>query len=217
MATDTMKRFREEASKLGDAERTHRLDELLDKIRHDALAIIGLASTMSPLWWTTKSGKPSLEELLEGMRRAAEEIRAATETQIAGLLALADEAGRAWDAMWQAAVSDPAKDRAKETQKLRWMLRDAGTALQEGLRWAQRHAMMFKPPLARLQELEIRANDFPLWARECQACWDMLERPLPALDRDRIARAGTAYGLGNHEAVGEVLSRIQAGGSWEKE
>jgi hypothetical protein len=219
MSTDTLKRFQDEALRVGDPGRKNRLYELLGKIRRDAMAVIGLASMMPSRALPLKgTGEPrNLEQLLQDIRAAAEELRPESEAQIAAVLKLADEAARASDAMWQAALSDLAKDRAKDTQMLRWMLRDAENALHAGLRLSEELASLFAPPLARLDELEKRTNEFPVLARECLARWEMLDRPAPPLDHERIAAAKAAYARGDHEDVGEILSRIQAGGPWVKE
>jgi hypothetical protein len=213
MPTDTLKRFREEALKLGGTERTKRRGELLGKIREDAVAVIALASETA----IALEKKKSLEQLLEEIRAAAEGMRAETEATITGALALADTAAGVWEEMWEAALGDPAMSRTKETEILRWVLEDAGRLLREGLLWAQRLAHLVARPLARLDELESRAAEFPLWARECLARWKMLGRPAPPLDPERIARAQAAYARGEHEAVDDVLSRVQAGGPWVKE
>lgn len=213
MATDTLKRFREQALRLGGDDRKNRRRELLEKIRIDAVAVIALASETVIVSTTTKR----LEQLLDEIRDAAEEVRAKTEASIASVLALADEAARIWDEMWEAALGNPAVDRGKEPEILPWVLQDAEQALREALRWAQEHAHLFKRPLARLAELEARAADFPLWARECLARWEMLDRPAPPLDPERIARAQAAYARGEHEDVDDVLSRVQAGGPWVKD
>jgi hypothetical protein len=214
MPTDTLKRFREEALRRGGAERKKRQGELLEGIRADGVALIALASAISsPIVSKTKR----LEQLLEEIRAAAEELRAATEAHVAAVLALADMAAGVWEERWKAALRDPAVDRAEGAEILQWVLEDAGEVLQEALQWAQQQAHMSERPLARLDELKARAAEFPLWARECLARWEMLGRPAPPLDPERIARAQAAFARGEHEGVDDVLSRVQAGGPWVKE
>ncbi len=152
-----------------------------------------------------------LDRQLEERRSAAEELRAKTESSIAGVLALTDEAVRIWKAMWEAALAGLTTDRPKETEMLRWALENAGRRLDEVLGWARQDADRFERPLAGFHELEARAAEFSLWARECLARWQMLDQPAPTLDRDRVARAQAAYARGEHEDLREVLSRVQAG------
>jgi hypothetical protein len=96
-------------------------------------------------------------------------------------------------------------------------MEDAGRFLQEALPWAQGCSLLFERPPARLDELEARTAEFPLWARERLARWEMLDHPTQPLDPERIARARSAFAQGEHEGVDEVLSRIQSGGPWVKE
>ncbi len=213
MPSDTLQSFREQKQKLDGAERMKRQGELLEEMRADAVAVIALASKIR----IVSERKKRLEQLLEEMRAAAEELRAAIEAEIATVIALADEAARIWEPAWDAAVGDPARDRANEGEILRGVLGDAEQALRGALRGAQEHAHMFERPLARLDELEARAAEFPLWARECLARWEMLDRPVPPLDPERVARAQAAYERGEHEEMDDVLSRVQAGGPWLKE
>ncbi|HBI41450.1 MAG TPA: hypothetical protein DDY78_01160 [Planctomycetales bacterium] len=160
--------------------------------------------------------KPRID-LLEQIRILAEEFKIATESHIAAVLALADQAARIWEAMWETALRNPDKDRATEAEVLRWVLDDAAQVLLEALRNVREEAPLFERPLARLDELEARAAEFPLWARERLARWEMLGLPAPILDPERIARAQAAYARGDHEELTDVLSRVQAGGSWVRE
>jgi hypothetical protein len=211
MPTDTLQRFREESRRLSGAEAKPRGD-LLDQIQADALAFAS-----APKSYVISKGKKRLQQLLELVGTAAEEFRAATERHIADVLALADEAVRIWEARWGAALENPDKDRAAEAEMLQWVLEDAGQALKEALRNAQEYAPLFERPLARLDELENRAAEFPLWARERLARWEMLDLAAPALDPGRIARAQAAYAQGDHEELADVLARVQAGGAWVRE
>jgi hypothetical protein len=211
MPTDTLTRFREEALAPAGADRKQRAGKLLEEIRAAAVAVIALASE------TVIAAEKPLAELLEEIRAAAEELRTPTEQQIAAVLNLADMAANIWEGMWEAALGDLAADRVKDAAVLRWVLQDTGQTLQEALGWARGHARMLERPLARLDELEARAAEFPLWARECLARWEMLDRPAPPLDPERIASAQADYARGEHEGIDELLSRIQAGGPWVKE
>jgi len=213
MPTDTLERFREETRKLGNGETKKRQGELLEKIRADALALIALASEIS----IVSEKKNRLEQLLDAIRAAVEEMKATTEAQIAAVLALAEEATRIWEAMWAEALGDPATDRAKVTTVLRWVLEAAEQTLREALRRSQELADRFERPPARLDELASRVAEFPLWARECLARWEMLDCPAPPLDSERVARAQAACSRGECEDVEEVLSRVEAGGPWVKE
>jgi hypothetical protein len=96
------------------------------------------------------------------------------------------------------------------------VLGDAEQALRVALSRAEEDSPMFQRPPARLDELRARAEEFPLWARECLARWGMLDRPAPTLDSERVARAQVAYARGDHEDMDDVLSRVQAGGPWVK-
>jgi len=209
MPTDTLQRFREKKLKLGGAARVKRQGELLEEMRADAVAVIALASKIR----IVSERKKPVEQLLAEMRAASEELRAALEGEIATAISLADEAAR----IWEAAVGDSASNRASEAETLRGVLGDAEQALREAFRGAQEHAHIFERPLARLDELEVKAAEFPLWARECLARWEMLDRPAPTLDPERVARAQAAYARGEHEDMDGVLSRVQAGGAWLKE
>ncbi|HBI43995.1 MAG TPA: hypothetical protein DDY78_14265 [Planctomycetales bacterium] len=211
MATDALQRFREETRRLRSAEAKPQGD-LLDQIQAGALAFASASKS-----YVISKGKKRLEQLLEQIRTAAEEFRVATERHIAGVLALADEAARIWEARWEAALRDHDKDRATEAEMLQWVLEDAGQALQEALRDAREYAPMFDRPLTRIDELEVKAAEFPLWARERLARWEILGLPALTLDPERIARAQTAYARGDHEELADVLSRVQAGGSWVRE
>ncbi len=206
-AIDTVKRFREEALRLRGTEKKRA--ELVEEMQTDALALIGLVIAAE----TVAKKKKHLEQLLEDIRAAAENLRSTTEAYIAAVLALADQAVRIWEAMWEAAGRDPAMDRAKEVETLRWVLQDAGQALQE----AVRRAGMFERPLARLDELQARAAAFPLWTQECLTRWEMLACSAPSLDPERVARAQAAYARGDHEELDAVLARVQEGGPWVKE
>jgi hypothetical protein len=212
MATNTLKRFREEALKLGDIEMKKRLGEPLRVIQAVAVVVVELASETPP-----DSIDKRLKELLDEMRAAAEELRGGTEKHIAAVLTLAEMATRVWESSWEAAFVDPTLDRAKEAEILRWVLDDAGRKLREALRWIRAHAGLFEQPLARLDQLEARAAEFPLWARECLARWEMLSRPAPPLDPARIAGVQAAYSRGEHEEIKDVLTRVQSGGPWVKE
>jgi hypothetical protein len=214
MPTDTLKRYwdREEALRLGGAERKKRLGELQGEIRAAAVAVIALASELPAV-----PEAKQLEELLESIRTAAEQMRAEMEALIATALQQADAAAGFWEAVWKAALSEPAKDRVQEADLLRWVLEGTGKTLQEALSWVQGHDRLLKRPLAQSNELEVRAAEFPLWARECLARWEMLDRPALPLDPERIARAHAAYARGEHEGVDDVLSRIKGGGPWVKE
>jgi hypothetical protein len=211
MPTDTLQRFREETRRLRGAEAKPRGD-LLDQIQAGALAFASASKS-----YVISKGKKRLEQLLEQIRTAAEEFRVATESHIAGVLALADEAARIWEARWETALRNPNKDRSTEAEMLQWVLEDAGQALLEALRDAREYAPMFERPLARHDELEARAAEFPLWTRERLAHWEMLGLPAATLDPERIARAQAAYARGDHEELADVLSRVQAGGSWVRE
>ena len=161
--------------------------------------------------------KKRLEQLQEDLRAATEELRNALETDIANALALADAAAGVWEAAWKAAVGVGAVNRGAEGQTLRGVLEDSGEAIGEAPRRAHGQAHWFDPPLARLDELDARVHDFPSWARECLARWDLLGRRAAALDPERVARARAAYARGEHEALDDVLSRVEAGGPWVKE
>ena len=87
-------------------------------------------------------------------------------------VALADHAARIWETRWEAALREPAKDRATQAEMLRWVLEDAGQVLLQVLRQAQEFAPLFKRPLARLDELKVRAEELPIWARGCLALGD---------------------------------------------
>jgi len=213
MATDTLERFGEQKLKLIGPETTKRPSELLAKILSDALELAALAGKTSFI----VSKRNRLKELLEDIRVASEEMREAIETQIAAVLTLADSAVRVWEEMWRAALAGPAGDRAKEMKILRWVLNDAEQTLRDRLAWAQEHADLTGRQLARLDELKAKAAEFPVWARECLARWDMLDRPAPPLDAERIARAKVAYARGEYEDVDHLLSRVAEGGPWVKE
>ena len=129
-----------------------------------------------------------------------------TESAIAAVLELADRAARVWEEMWETALRDPSKDRTKETEILKRVLDDAGQSLRETLRKARDNAQMYERPLARLDELEARAVEFPLLARECLARWKMLDNPVPPLDPERVARAQAAYARGEYEDMDDVLA-----------
>src|SRR5262245_17915727 len=118
--------------------------------------------------------------------------RATTEAEIVSALALADEAVRIWDEEWEAALGNRVSDCGKEAEILRSVLGEAEQALRNALRSAQDRAHLFERPLARLDELETRTSEFPLWARECLVRWEMLSRPPLTLDPERIARAQAA-------------------------
>jgi hypothetical protein len=211
MPTDALQRFREETRRLRNAEAKPRGD-LLDQVQADALAFASASKS-----YVISKGRKRLEQLLEQIRTAAEEFRAASERHIAGALALADEATRIWETRWESALRNPEKDRGTEAEMLQWVLEDGGQVLLEALRGAQEYAPMFERPLARIDELEAKAAEFPLWARERLARWEMLGLPAPPLDPERIARAQAAYARGDHEELADVLSRVHTGGSWMRE
>jgi hypothetical protein len=213
MTVDIVERFREKASLLGGAQRKKRLGELREEIRTDAVALIALASEIL----IVSEKRKRLERLLDELRVAVEELRGATESEIALVLELTDEAARAWEAIWAAALADPSADRTNETKLLRRLLEDTGLYLQETLRRSQEDAGRFERPLARLDELEARTADFPLWSRECLARWEMLDKPAPPLDPERIARAQAARARGECEDLDDLLSRVEAGGPWVEE
>ena len=161
--------------------------------------------------------KKRLELQLEERQAAANELRAKTEAGIAGVLTLADEAARFWEATWKRAFVERTRDRQQDGEILRSVLKDAEQKLQEVLNCAQQHAHIFQGTLARLDELEDRGADFSLWVRECLARWEMLDHPMPKLDREQIARAQAAYARGECEDVADVLARVLAGGPLVKE
>jgi hypothetical protein len=215
MPTDLLTRFREEALRLGVAERKQRQSERLEKLRADAAAVaVSALAAATPIFSKLKR---QLEQLLEDVRAAAEEQRGATEAHIAGVLALADSAARIWETTWEEAFSDRALDRATATAMLRWVLEDAGQLLRDALLWARAFGNMLERPLARLDELEVRAAEFPLWAQECLARWEILDRPRKLLDRERLARSRAAYEQGECEDVADIMARVERGGPLVRE
>jgi hypothetical protein len=212
MPTDTLKRFRQEAAKLGGADTKKRQGELLKKIRTSSAAVVSSVPETDVV-----SDMKRLAELLAELRASAEEFKDETEGLIATVLELADIAASAWAEMWEAALRDPNRDRTEKGEVLRWVLDDTRQRLLEILGWTQAYSGIIGRPLPRLDELEARAVEFPLWTRECLARWEMLDRPAPPLDPERIARAQGTYAQGEHEAVDDMLSRVQEGGPWVKE
>jgi hypothetical protein len=185
----------------------------LEKIRTDAVELIGLTSEIT----IVRKNRKHVEQVLDEIRAAVAGVRTAIEASISSALALADEAAHVWEANWEAAHGNVTMDRAKEAEALRWILEDAGETLRDALRRAEEDANRFEQPLSRFDELQTRAAEFPLWARECLARWDMLDHPAPALDPERIARAQAAYARGEHEDIDDVLARVQECGPWVKE
>jgi chromosome segregation ATPase len=213
MPTDTLSHFREEARRLRGPESKKRRRELLENIRTDAVAMIALASDISI---PSENRKP-LEQLVKDVQSTAEELRASAEHLIVAALDHADSVVRLWEEIWEAALQRSTLDLTEEVQNLKGAFENANESLQETLLLTKEDNIRFERPLARLDELEARVADFPLWVRECVARWEMLGKPVPPLDRDRVARAQSAYARGEHEALDEVLSRVEAGGLWVKE
>jgi hypothetical protein len=211
--SDTLTRFRQQAERLVAPERSKRRAELLERMRRDALAVIGLSSEIT----TRSEPEQSLGQLLEKLGAEAEEYRHVSEEQIDLALALAENATELWEKRWEEALRNPGADRGEITKQLRGVLTDAEQELTKELGNLQEDARRLGQPLARLDELQDRVAEFPLWVRECLARWEMLDEPAPPLDRERVARAQAAYARGEHEALGDVLSRVQGGGPWVKE
>ncbi len=156
MPAETLQRFRAEAMRTGGAARK-RAGELLEAIRADAVAVIALASETSISIVPTK--RKHLGELLEAIRSANEELRVATEADVAAVLNLADEAARVWEETWTAALQDSAMNRAKEAELLRWVLDETEQSLRVTLHRIQAQGYLFDRPLARVDELEARAAE----------------------------------------------------------
>jgi hypothetical protein len=213
MPTDTLTHFREEARRLPDPEGRKRRHELLENIRTDAVALIALASEISI---PSENRKP-LEQLVKDVQDASEKLRASAEQQIVAALDHAESVVRLWETTWEAALQHPTLDLTEQARNLKGAFENANESLQETLLLTREDNVLFERPLARLDELEARVAEFPLWVRECLARWEMRGRSAPPLDRERIARAQSAYARGEHEGVDEVLSRVEAGGPWVKE
>ena len=206
MAAEVLNRFRERTLKLRGVETKKRQGEFLEKIRADAVAVIGLASDLPPR--TDKAER--LERLLDKLRIASEGLRAAYEAEIAAALAMADETVSLWEAFWAEALEKPAAVLARELGAVQVELESRLRDFQESLSEIKAEAHIFERPPARLEELEARTAEFPLWARECLARLEMLGWPAPTLDPERIARTQADYAQGDHEALADVLSRVEA-------
>lgn len=164
-----------------------------------------------------------LEDLIDSYQTAS--AANAGEDQIAAIADFLVDEGigvrqgllRLWDYHWTKALAGKILDRGEQVPKLWSLLSRGGMSLIRGATVARAIADSSGREVARLSQFEEQATTFPLWIKECMARWEMLERPAPTLDPDRLARARAAYARGDHEDVNDVLSRVEAGGFWAKE
>lgn len=122
---------------------------------------------------------------------------------------------RLWDYHWTKALAGEISDRREDGAKLRSLMERGGRALSRCAAAARICASGLD--VARLSQFEEQAKAFPLWAEECLARWEMLDRPRTPLNRERLARSQEAYKRGECEDVANVIARLEQGGSFGKE
>jgi len=124
---------------------------------------------------------------------------------------------RLWDYHWTMALAGAVSDRQKDGAKLRSLLERGGQALARGASVARSYADLSGRKVARLSQFEEQAREFSLWAKECLARWELLDRPRKPLNRERLARSQAAYESGECEDVADIIARLEQGGPLEKE
>jgi len=124
---------------------------------------------------------------------------------------------RLWDYHWALALAGEIFDRREDGAVLRSFLQRGGQTLGRAAAVARAYANLSGREVARLSQFEEQAGAFPLWAEECMARWEMLDRSPRPLNREQVARSQAAYKRGECEDVADILARLEAGGPLRKE
>jgi hypothetical protein len=139
--------------------------------------------------------------------------RASAENYIDAALAQTARARAVWDREWRDAlgaggIGRPDAARAETGAALKGMLGLVESYLNDASLMAHEYGGGFRPPLARLDELASALAEFPVWAAERLARWEMLDEPVPPLDPEALARHRAALERGEFESIDEVLARL---------
>jgi hypothetical protein len=124
---------------------------------------------------------------------------------------------RLWDHYWTRALAGKIQDRGERGAKLFSLLERGGHIIRRGAALARTYADLSGHEVARLAQFEEQSKAFLVWVKECQARWQMLDRPQKPLNRERIAESQAAYERGEGEPVSEVVARLEQGGPLVKE
>lgn len=124
---------------------------------------------------------------------------------------------RFWDYYWTAALNGKIPERREQGAKIRSLLDRGAVSLARAAAAARQGATLADCDVGRLALLEEQSKAFPKWIEECMARWELLDRPRKPLDRERTARAQTAFGRGECEATTDILARLHQGGSLVQE
>lgn len=169
-----------------------------------------------------QSQLPGLEEL-KGLIRASlgaveagkggkDELAAVADFLVDEGIGLRQRAQRLWDLHWTMALAGQIPDRQAHGARLRARLAEHGPPLAEAAEIARAFADLSGREVARLAEFEKQAAAFARWVEECLARWEMLDRPRPPLDRERVAQAREAFARGECEDLADVIARVERGG-----
>jgi len=163
-------------------------------------------------------GLEELEELIESYQAAdaagadADQAAAIADFFVDEGIGTRQSSLRLWDYHWTMALAGKVPDRQERGAKLRSMLERGGRIIARSAAVARVYADLAGREVARLSQLEELAQAFPIWVEECMACWELLDKPLKPLNRERVARSRAAYERGECEDTGSILARLQQGG-----
>jgi hypothetical protein len=124
---------------------------------------------------------------------------------------------RLWDYHWTMSLAGAIADRKQFGAKLRSLLERGGQILARAAAQARAIADHSGREVARLSQFEEQARAFPHWVDECMARWELVDRARKPLDRDRLARSQAAFQHGECEETGQIMKRLEQGGSLVQE
>ncbi len=124
---------------------------------------------------------------------------------------------RLWNHHWARALTGKIPDRRETGAKLLSLLERGSRIICRAATIARAYADSCGQEIARLTQFEEQSQAFPQWVRECQARWEMLDRPRKPLNRERIAESQSAYECGAGESIADVIARLEQGGPLVKE
>ncbi len=124
---------------------------------------------------------------------------------------------RLWNHYWTRALAGKVPDLRERGAKVFPLLERGGRIIRRGAEIARAYADAAGRDVARLALFEEQSAAFPLWVKECEARWEMLDRPHKPLNRDRIAESQAAYARGDGEPISDIIARLEQGGPLVKE
>jgi hypothetical protein len=145
-------------------------------------------------------------------KETALEQQYGAEALVAHCLRLAKDSRQLWESTWARAEAGHVHDFDKMGELLDDVLDRCALVQQEVAVGVKTLATHLGIEIAGLAELESALPAFQAWSRKALSAWPRPARFRPKFDAAKLARSREQAARGEHEAIEDVLARVEAGG-----